>query len=446
MGEPGQGIRVISFDGPALDATGLSQLLILEDIAGRWAWDREGDDREGGDIRISELCDIVGGTGLGGFYAILFSLGMTIAQVIESHKIIHTVLFSSEEWKRKNFAACGGVLNQALARIVEEAGLSTVLDAPFLAKNSFKCFVCVLNNLNAGQARALKNYRVRTSKSPRCSLREVIHATLADGVHLPPVWIQDEQFINASSGFANPSYEVMKELPRVFPQRTKLACFVNLGAGHPVVLPLTSGGSGEEKTSLLRNANFVAQHLEALCSGLGPCYFRLSVYNGTGCSAHGSADGAIQVVKSLTVAYLEETEISKHIDMAVESLVNRYGIVEVERLGMWPYISSQLVSTHNCPAGSLAAEDGKAKLNSQIKAIHDNVIQMKKVIDTEIYRKIKDWLTPIDQTAKLDACIRARSSSTCLWLLDHPKVVEWKKAGGVLWCHAGMGTGKTIIA
>ncbi|KAH8797236.1 hypothetical protein DL96DRAFT_1825373 [Flagelloscypha sp. PMI_526] len=428
MGEPGQGIRVISFDGSALDATGLSQLLILEDIAGRWTWDREGDEREGGDVQISEFCDIVGGTGLGGFYAILFSLGMTIAQVIESHKIIHTVLFSSEDWKRKNFEACGGVLNQALARIAEEVGLSTVLDAPFLSKNSFKCYVCVLNNLNAGQARALRNYRVRTSKSPRCSLREAIHATLADGVHLPPVWVQDEQFINASSGFANPSYEIMKELPCVSSPRTKLACFVNLGAGYPVMVSLTSGGSGEETTNLLRNANFVAQHLEALCSGLGPCYFRLSIYKGPGCSAHGSADGATQVVKSLTVAYLEETEISKHIDMAVESLVNRYGIVDVERLG------------------SLAAEDGKAKLNSQIKAVHDNVIQMKKVIDNDIYRKIKDWLTPIDQTAKLDACIRARSSSTCLWLLDHPKVVEWKKAGGVLWCHAGMGTGKTIIA
>ncbi|KAH8826141.1 hypothetical protein DL96DRAFT_1710743 [Flagelloscypha sp. PMI_526] len=65
MPAPGQGIRVISFDGPALDATGLSELLILEDIAGEWAWD-DGDDREGGEVRVSEICDIVGGTGIGG--------------------------------------------------------------------------------------------------------------------------------------------------------------------------------------------------------------------------------------------------------------------------------------------------------------------------------------------------------------------------------------------
>ncbi|KAH8826192.1 ankyrin repeat-containing domain protein [Flagelloscypha sp. PMI_526] len=427
MAEPDQGIRVISFDGPALDATGLSELLILEDIAGRWAWDREGDEREGVDVRVGELCDIVGGTGLGGFYAILFSLGMTIAQVIESHKILQTILFSSEDWKRKSIDACSGVLNQALAHIVEEVDLNITLDAPFLSKNSLKCFVCVLNSLSAGHARALRNYRVRTSKSPRCSIREAIHATLADGVHLPPVCIQDEQFINASSGFTNPSYEVMKELPLVFPKHSKLVCFVNLGAGHPAMLPLTSGGSKEENINLLRYAEVVAQHLEALCSGLGPCYFRLSITKGIeGCDLTSAL--AIRVVKTVTTGYLEEVEVSNHIDAVVRSLIEQNGVVELERLR------------------SLAAEDGKAKLSAQVEAVHDHVVYLTKVIDHDLYFKIKAWLTPIDQTMKLDSCIRARSPSTCGWFWDHQKVRKWKTTGGIFWCHAGMGTGKTIIA
>ncbi|KAH8797237.1 hypothetical protein DL96DRAFT_1788318 [Flagelloscypha sp. PMI_526] len=314
------------------------------------------------------------------------------------------------------------------ALVSEEVGLNVDLNAPFLSTNSLKCFVCVLNNLNAGHVRALRNYRVRTSKSPRCSIREAIHVTLADGVRLPPVWIQDEQFINALSGFANPSYEIIKELPRVFPKRTKLACFVNVGAGHPVILSLTSGRSGEEKNNLLRNPNVVGQHLAALCSGLGPCYFRLSVEKGAESSTLGFANGATQVVKSLTMAYLEETEVSKQIDMAVESLVNRCGLVDVERLG------------------SLAAEDGKTKLSTQMEAVHEHMVHLKKAIDDDLYCKIKDWLSPIDQTAKLDDCIRARTSSTCAWFWNHPKVIEWKRVGGIFWCHAGMGTGKTIVA
>ncbi|KAH8826124.1 hypothetical protein DL96DRAFT_1465606 [Flagelloscypha sp. PMI_526] len=71
---------------------------------------------------------------------------------------------------------------------------------------------------------------------------------------------------------------------------------------------------------------------------------------------------------------------------------------------------------------------------------------MKQAIDNELYFKIKTWLTPIDQTAKLDACIRARSPSTCDWLWNHSKVIEWKTTGGMFWCHAGMGIGKTILA
>jgi hypothetical protein len=88
---------------------------------------------------------------------------------------------------------------------------------------------------------------------------------------------------------------------------------------------------------------------------------------------------------------------------------------------------------------------------------------MKKAMDSTIHRIVTTWLSPIDQAAKLDACICARSSPTCGWFWDHPDVVKWKKVGGIFWCHAGskvnlwpcyaathhilfaVGTGKTII-
>ncbi|KAH8826183.1 hypothetical protein DL96DRAFT_1276081 [Flagelloscypha sp. PMI_526] len=445
MPAPSHRIRVISFDGPALDATGLSELLILEDVAAKWAWDREDDDREGADIRISELCDIVGGTGIGGFYAILFSLNLTVGQVITSQKILQNVLFSSSQWERQDPVRCVDVLKTALAQIVEEVSLEVDLDSPFLSKSLLKCFVCVLNDVTAGRPRALRNYRVRSSKSPHCSIREAIQATLADGVHLPPVRTQDEQFICALSGFPNPSYELMKELPAAFPKGSKLACFVNLGSGGLGLLHITSSKHREELAKHVQNAEEVAQNLIALCGGLGPCYFRFSVVAGVDGSTLESTDDVIRIVKSLTMGYLEEAEIGVHLDAVVDTLTQHDGVVSLERLG------------------SLAAEDGKAKLNAQVEVVHDHVVRMAKAMENDIHRSVKNWLTPIDQTAELDACIRARSSTTCSWLWDHPKVLEWKRTGGIFWCHAGsefnssilvllpvspfiVGTGKTILA
>ncbi|KAH8802329.1 hypothetical protein DL96DRAFT_1634283 [Flagelloscypha sp. PMI_526] len=209
MAASSQGTRVTSFDnllclclhdsiltwcsdGTSLDATGLSELLISEDIARKWAWDREDNGREGTDVRLSELCDIVRGTGIGGLYVILSSLHMTLSQIIISKIILQDVLFSSERLQQKDSIGCVGVLTTALAQIVDEVGLDVDLDAPFLSKTSLNCFVCVLNDVTAGLPRALRNCRVPSSKSPRCSIREAIHATLADGIHLPHARSQDE--------------------------------------------------------------------------------------------------------------------------------------------------------------------------------------------------------------------------------------------------------------
>ncbi|KAH8826181.1 hypothetical protein DL96DRAFT_1431700, partial [Flagelloscypha sp. PMI_526] len=84
-------------------------------------------------------------------------------------------------------------------------------------------------------------------------IREAIHATLADAIRLPPTRTHDEQFICASSGFANPSYELMKELPAVFPKGSELACFINLGVGPSGLLRITSGGSWDELAKIVRN-------------------------------------------------------------------------------------------------------------------------------------------------------------------------------------------------
>ncbi|KAH8832414.1 ankyrin repeat-containing domain protein [Flagelloscypha sp. PMI_526] len=420
-----KGLRVLSFDGPALDVTSLSELFILESIGSTWAWDNEDFDRNGEDIRASEFCDMVGGTGIGGFYAILFAaLNMTIGQVISSHKILQGTLFESEEWARKDHGGCISVLNSVLDRVVHQLNEPVDLDGPFLSKSALKCFVCVLNNLDASHARALRNYRVRESTSPNCTIRQAIHATLADCIHLPAMSCQDEQFICAVTGYSNPSYELIQELPMAFPKGPKLACFVSFGAGRRL-LPIIRGGMGEELANLVRNAEVTAQYLAALCGDLGPCFFRLSV--SVEHFTQYIPEEPVRVVKSLTMGYLKEQDVRVRINDVVGSLVKRHGVVGVQRLG------------------SLAAEDGRAKLNAQIEAVHNVMDNINTAINRSIHSSIKNWLIPIDQTAKLDTSIRIRSKSTCEWLLVNSKIIKWKKMGGIFWLHSGMGTGKTII-
>ncbi|KAH8809517.1 hypothetical protein DL96DRAFT_1561994 [Flagelloscypha sp. PMI_526] len=131
-------------DGTSLNATGLSELLILEDIAGKWAWDHEDKDREATDVRISEICDTVGGTGIGG--------------------PCKTICFPQTSGNKRIPL---DALKTALAQIVEEVGLDIDLDAPFLSKTSLNwiihansvivCFVSVLNDITAGLPRALRD-------------------------------------------------------------------------------------------------------------------------------------------------------------------------------------------------------------------------------------------------------------------------------------------------
>ncbi|KAH8813963.1 hypothetical protein DL96DRAFT_1821165 [Flagelloscypha sp. PMI_526] len=423
----GKGLRVVSFDGPVFDVTALSELFILESVAGTWAWDNQDLDTKAADIRVSDFCDIVGGTGIGGFYAILFAaLNMTIGQAMASYKILQGTLLTSDHWARKDHDGCIAALNAALVEIVHQLDHKIDLDGPFLSKNDLKCFICVLNAHHTGGVRALRNYRVRASTSPDCTIRQAIHATLSDGVHLPTISIHDEQFLSANTSFANPSHELMKELTAAFPKTPGLACFVNLGIGKYSALQNDLSGTESESYGCICSTEAVAQNLQTLCGDLGPCFFRLAVTTTLGSVSDNTPQG-IGFVKGAVMQYLGAQDIRRKIDDIVRNLMERHPVVPLARLR------------------SLAAEDGKAKLNAQVEAMHHDVKHLRVRADKSIFRSIRTWLTPIDQTAKLDAGIRIRAKSTCGWLLDHPKVTEWRKEGGLCWLHGGMGTGKTII-
>ncbi|KAH8797113.1 hypothetical protein DL96DRAFT_1643104, partial [Flagelloscypha sp. PMI_526] len=194
-------------DGSPISLNALSELYILQEAAGRWAFS-QGLNLRGEDVRPIDMFDIIGGTGIGGFYAVLFvSLKMTIRQAIQAHGILERRLFSSHAWNYKIQQACLETLWATMGEIVQVFKIETSLDSPFEdPKSPTKCLVCVNNPVAAACCRLLRNYHPRTGQNPRCTIRQVLHATLSNHVQIPAVFIEEERFMSALNGYANPTH------------------------------------------------------------------------------------------------------------------------------------------------------------------------------------------------------------------------------------------------
>ncbi|KAH8830981.1 hypothetical protein DL96DRAFT_986825 [Flagelloscypha sp. PMI_526] len=275
-------LTALALDGSSNPLNALSELYILQDAAGRWASD-SGIDLGGDDVCPSDMLDIIGGTGIGGFYAILFARSeLTVDQAIQAHRILEERLFRSEIWLQKQQNDCLDTLNVILDDIFAELDIDVPLDSPFEDVNpSTKCVACVLNAVSAETCRLLRNYRPRGRQSPPCSIRQVLQATFADCEHLPPVKIQHEYFISAVSGYANPVHVLMKELGNAFPKRSSVACVASIGTGRLSPQPLTNVTDSASLARLLQSSELVANEFASQCHALGPFFFRLSVASQT---------------------------------------------------------------------------------------------------------------------------------------------------------------------
>ncbi|KAH8834357.1 hypothetical protein DL96DRAFT_1551149 [Flagelloscypha sp. PMI_526] len=376
-------------DGSSNTISALSELYILQDAAGRWASDT-GIDLCGEDVCPSDMFDIIAGTGIGGFYAILFArLELTVGQAIQAHRILEERLFNTEIWSRGRQNDCLGALNDLLDEIS-----------------------------SAETCRLLRNYRPRGSHSPQCTIRQVLQATFADCDYLPPVRIQDEDFISALNGYANPSRVLMKELGNTFPKQFTLACVASIGAGHSGPQGLANALDSKALASFLQSSELTANEFASRCHELGAFFFRLSVASQLSYSS--ALEPAYPRVKGTTMAYLDTQETAKKLDDLVEALIERPGVVSLKRLG------------------SLAGKGAQTQLVARVQKVQ-------RTLDDSIFRDIKTWLQPIQQTSKLDANVQARGETTCEWILRNATFLQWMEArGGLFWYHGLMGTGKTF--
>ncbi|KAH8817550.1 ankyrin repeat-containing domain protein [Flagelloscypha sp. PMI_526] len=403
-----EGITALALDGTPNLLDALSELYILQEAAGRWAF-RKGLDLRGDEVRPTDMFDIIGGTGIGGVI------------VLTTTKAFMPSFFS-DPWNNKAQQACVDTLKATLDEIIEAFEIETSLDSPFEEKNAqTKCFVCTVNPVAASSCRLLRNYRPRTDQSPRCTIRQVLHATLSNHDQIPAVYIEEERFISALNGYANPTHVLVKELGNVKARGTLVACLANIGAGEVGIQSLTSQGNSEELAGLLRSCQLVADDVAGQCHDLGPFFFRFSVSSGLGHECH-FIDNEVSRVKGLTMAYLSTDEVSARLDDLEDKLRERFGVVSVERLN------------------SVAGKGGESRVAARLAKVEEH-------LNDTIFQVVNHWLLPIHQTSKLDVNIRARSGTTCRWLLENDTYIQWMhKQRGLFWFRGLMGTGKTVLS
>ncbi|KAH8797105.1 hypothetical protein DL96DRAFT_1006693 [Flagelloscypha sp. PMI_526] len=357
----------------------------------------------------------------GSFYSVLFvRLKMSIGQAIHAYRILERV-FHSDAWKNQNQQACFEILNIALDEIVNVLEIGMSLDSPFAEKNpQTKCFVCVVNPAAKTRCRLLRNYRSRIDQGPLCTIRQVLQATLSNHVQLPAVYIEEEFFLSALKGYANPTHTLVKELGNAYPRSAQVACLANIGADDLSIQGLTNQENAEELVGILRSCQLVADDVTSHCHSLGSFFFRLSAPSQFGQQSY-SLEDDISQVKGMTMAYLSVDEISTRLDDLEERLRERFGVVTIERLN------------------SVAGKDGESRVAARLAKVEEH-------LNDTIFQDMKNWLQPIHQTSKLDANIRARSGTTCKWLLENDTFLQWMEKRGLFWFRGLMGTGKTVMS
>ncbi|KAH8817589.1 ankyrin repeat-containing domain protein [Flagelloscypha sp. PMI_526] len=200
----------------------------------------------------------------------------------------------------------------------------------------------------------------------------------------------------------------------------QVACLVNIGSGDPTIHPLTEQKGAEELGELLRSCQLVADDVASQCHDLGSFFFRFSVSSGLGQESH-FIENDISRVKGLTMAYLSSDEMSTRLNNLDERMQERFGAVCIERLG------------------SVAGKDGESRVAARLTILEEH-------LNGAIFRNLKKWLKPLHQTSKLDANIRARSGTTCQWLLENNTFLRWMERHGLFWIRGLMGTGKTVMS
>jgi hypothetical protein len=170
--------------------------------------------------------------------------------------------------------------------------------------------------------------------NPDCTILQAACATIASLEVYEPVIIGDEEgqslYIDAMTGYANPTNEALKEAERLFGNDTIVSNIVSVGSGKPELRQQQDACTRNRLSDILKQAindtERVHNDIHHRFQDLG-IYFRFNV---EGIPPMNTSTG--RITRMQTVAYLENMDNNLRMDRAVKSLQERKGIKALKEL------------------------------------------------------------------------------------------------------------------
>jgi hypothetical protein len=194
--------------------------------------------------------------------------------------------------------------------------------------------VCVLDSIHPVFCQFIRSYPIRGTSGPDCTILQAACATIASPEAYNPVAVGEEEkqslYVDAMSGYASPTNEMLKEAEKVFGKNMVVANVVSIGSGKPELRQQKLGPSESQLSDLLKRAitdtERVHNDIQNRLQSLG-IYFRFNVEN-----ILPMVNSIGQTTRVHTTAYLEEATTSQKMDVAVTSIQERKGIKSLREL------------------------------------------------------------------------------------------------------------------
>jgi predicted acylesterase/phospholipase RssA len=170
------------------------------------------------------------------------------------------------------------------------------------------------------------------------TIAEAMLATCATPPMFTPTSISKDfaifEYVGGGLGLSNPTREIIAEAHHAFGDEATVAYLLSIGGGHPGVNSVPSDPSVTSWVEFLerlamdseKTAHDVAAHLAQLS-----LYYRLSVRYGLE-NQRPRVVGDLEVMNTLTTAFLQDTETSEILGRCVDAIKTREGFTTLEKL------------------------------------------------------------------------------------------------------------------
>ncbi|CAG8722764.1 7734_t:CDS:2, partial [Acaulospora colombiana] len=306
------GIRILSLDGGGPGC--FSQLVILDEIMGRIAYDKQLDKKQ---MKPADYFDLIGGAGLGAA-AIkeLHSLGSKL-RMNESD-----VLTPKERLE---------VLKGEITEMLQRQGIS--MDVGLQDERA----LLVARTTASSSCQWLSTYSSRQSQV-ECSVVDALSATIALPTLFDPVSIGPEyaalELNGANLAFNNPTRELLNEAQRVYGDERQVSVILSLGSGKSKELSIDEYSRTNAIENLLKklvmSSEATERDLAHQLYDVG-AYVRLNVeYIYTDIQLH--EWNQLSVILARTQDYLASPSVTRMVDSSIVGVIEKQRAMTLNQL------------------------------------------------------------------------------------------------------------------